>query len=200
MNIDCAFNIAIRSKYKLIRKFNCVSKYFNNVWYFACKEQFPDKKYFHFWTGYENYMVMYRTYFCLAINTRVEKELYEWDPMLLKILHLSYDIIAYGTGYNIHTLLKFKVQNQYILLLNDETYEWAIVSQHTDHQSAEDAMYQLIKCKHFKQKYEAARQGEEIEMIIVNLEDLTPVFFGIKQNIDKKYVKQSYYMLNFPTN
>jgi uncharacterized protein YebE (UPF0316 family) len=116
---------------------------------------------------------------------------------VIKNIHLSRNIIAYGQGYNLHILLEFKIQNQYILLLNDETYEWTIVSQHTDHESAEDAMDQLIISDNFKQKYEASRQDEEVEMVMVNLEYLTPVFFGIKQTNNKKYVKQSHYTLHF---
>lgn len=200
MNIDHAFCIAIRSKYKLIGKFACVSKHFDKIWYYACKEQFPDKQYFDFWTGFENYMVMYKNMFCLAVNgNHVEKELYEYDPILQKILNLSSDVINYDAGYNIHTLLTFQIQHQYILLFNDLDYEWTILSHHDTHESAENEMDQLMKCEQFRQKYEEGI-NEEVEMMIVNLEYLTPTFFGIKNTQYRKYVKQPYYTLQFPNN
>lgn len=134
--------------------------------------------------------------FCLAVDgNRVEKELYEWDPILQKILNLSSDVVNYGAGYNLHALLKFKVQHQYILLFNDHNYEWNILSQHNNQESAKHAMNQLMECKQFRQTYEEARVN--VEMMIVNLEYLTPTFFGIKNTQYRKYVKHPYYTLQF---
>jgi len=85
-------------------------------------KEFPNVPYFKFWTFKENYLVQKKENFTLAINfseSIVEPFLYEYFPMLEKILQLSNKYINVDNGDEIHTLIKLSVKNRFILIRRD---------------------------------------------------------------------------------
>jgi hypothetical protein len=75
------------------------------------------------WTKEENDLVMERGLFAVAVNFGegecVEQEIYEYDPMLDSILNLSAEIIHDGMGYILHSLIKFNIEKQYLVIVNN---------------------------------------------------------------------------------
>ena len=112
-NLDCLLNIAIQADYKTTVNFLQTSKFFSNdIWKTKCKYLFPDKPYFDFWLGKENYLVQCRNIFCFCYNftSNVENIIYESDPTLEILCNA---INNFNTKYP-HRLIKFPIKEQFI--------------------------------------------------------------------------------------
>ena len=138
-NPDCVLNIALHSNYKLALKFIQTCKYFStNLWKLKCKYHFPQKPYFDFWTGRENYLVQIRKFFTLVYyftpeDTFVDKSIYEYDRMLPHIVNIFIDE-EYGSLIKI--FIKFTIQAQFVVIRDYNSRDVSLVGQFSTKEEA----------------------------------------------------------------
>lgn len=99
--------------------------------------QYPNSHYFDFWTVDENYLVndlvQKNKSFALAVNFNnniVEKYVYEYDPMLNEMLQLSNNYTSGEMKYFTHCLVKFDINKQYVVIVQDLNYNAFVLGQY----------------------------------------------------------------------
>jgi CRISPR/Cas system CSM-associated protein Csm5 (group 7 of RAMP superfamily) len=136
--------------------------------------------YFNFWTEEENCLVHERGVLALAINfadlNEVSNSIYEYDQMLGDVLNLSQEIIHYGMGWSMHTLVKLIVDNQFVVVKRDTDCNISVLGQYPSN----DEAYAVIKEDFLVRTKEETYDFDEdyTEYVIVNLEHTIPYFFG----------------------
>ena len=147
---DIHYTIMLNANYKktlLLLKtchnFNNIPNNVPNIWMLKCNYQYPDKPYFDFWTGQENFLVKQQKEFLLAFNfslDKVDNYLFEWNPILPHMLHLSDEITDTANGYTLYGFVRFTVQYQFILIKQDERLNNSIIGQFSTNDDAKQAM------------------------------------------------------------
>jgi len=181
-NLDCWFNILIHANYKtsliLLQTCTYLANY-PNIWKLKCQAQYPNKPYFDFWTGKENYLVCCFKKFSLAVNFSnyhdVSKYLYEYSPVLKHVLNLSSEIINENRGYSAYEMITFKVKNQFIVAKQDYDYRISLFGQYKSNTEALDN----IKNDQELMIADAPDPDYNFSYVIINLEKLVPYFLKL---------------------
>ena len=129
-NLDCLLNIVIQADYKTTLNFLQTSKIFSNdLWKSKCKYLFPDKPYFDFWLGKENYLVQCRNMFCFCYNfaTTPENIIYESDPAL-EIMCNAINNFNRGCP---HLLIKFPIKKQFVAIRYYQCRTFSLIGQYS---------------------------------------------------------------------
>jgi len=187
-NLDILLNIAIRTNYYAINSLICICKYYSaypNIWELACQTKFPNKLYFDFWTGKENYLVHEREIFSLMINFHsrdVSNYMYEYDPVLHEILDLGYCSMP-NMDHRFSHLLEFSIESQFIIVVKDSNSDTLRYKYHHTYQEAYHDIYK-IKLRFFPKPDEI--EFETAEIVIINLADCKPYFWKITKDIQRE--------------
>jgi hypothetical protein len=132
-----------------------------------------EKNIFHFWTEKENHLILSKnTFFDFAINfsdEHVSNYIYEHDPILNEILELSAPYIHYGYRYNLHSLVTFRVENQYVLVREDCQFNVSLIGQYYTNKEAIDVIREDQKNLH-------GNSDDTYTYVIINLEHTKPFF------------------------
>lgn len=143
---------------------------------------------FNFWNDEENRLVKERKLFALAIMfgdyIHVENNIYEYDQILVDVLNLSSDSIHDGMGYRIHNLVKFNVENQFVVVKCDGMCNTHVLGQYASNEEGfnvimGDCIARVCsKSKETNSKANKYDPDDYVQYVIVNLENTTPYFFG----------------------
>ena len=126
-NLDCIISIGIHTDFnKTILLAQTCSYIHKNIWKLKLKYYFPNKKYFDFWTGSQNYLVYDKKIFMIGINFGMEyidNRIYESSKMLQNIME------DYKT--NNDEFIRFEVNRRFILIrYNHSSYAVLLVGQY----------------------------------------------------------------------
>jgi hypothetical protein len=186
MDLDCLLLTAIHLSVPdtLLISTTCTYIY-KNIWKLKLQYHYPNKKYFDFWTGPQNYLIHSKGLFALAINfydvKYVNKYIYEYDPMLQYVLNMIDDTNR-SHDINIPNLVEFNISDQFILVKNDSDLEPKILGQYETNKNA----IKVIK----KDKLKKYIGIDNFTYVIIDLEYTTPHFWKLK-NKKIKYKKRN---------
>lgn len=141
------------------------------------------------WTEKENTLVKERGTFALAINfadSDISRSLYEYDPILEVILHLSDDNIHYGQGMEQHHLVQIIPQKQFALVRRDWKFNIELVGQY----DSNDTTINMIKEDQLKLSEKTDKiYTYEYSYVIINLRNMTPYFMKLGEITEFKMDK-----------
>lgn len=144
-----------------------------------------------FWTTEENALVTERGTFTLAIKfvDDVSEYLYEYDPIIEKILHLSDNNIHYGRGMKQYQRVQIIPREQYVLVRQDDKFNVEVLGQY----SSNDIAVSMIKNDQSKLTEET---NNVYHYVIINLRNTTPYFLklGRLTQINKDKPGEFYWM------
>lgn len=135
----------------------------------------------NFWTPEENYLVQQKKRFAIAINfgsdNDVDEYLYEYDPILKKVLSLSDDLIHNGLGYVQYDLVEFDVKKRYVVIISDRDYQVSIMGQFNNKTDAKNGIKadQTPPSKNYNP--DADDDDDWCTYALIDLGKMTPYFF-----------------------
>jgi hypothetical protein len=101
-----------------------------DVWKLKFNQDYPNKKYFDFWTSKQNYLVRYKKSFAILLNFQddddacdenVSNTLFEYDSMLDHLTRFFFDITAHRTWWKVtHCIFSFDVEDKVIVIHRDD--------------------------------------------------------------------------------
>jgi hypothetical protein len=180
MDLDCLLLTAIHLSVPntLLISRTCTYIY-KNIWKLKLQYHYPNKKYFDFWTGAQNYLVHCRGPLAIAVNFNgsgyMDKHIYEYDPMLEYIL----TIIDNANNKRIHVpyLIELDISDQFILIKDELCTRPKIFGQYETNDNAIKAMGED------QLKEDQSREYPEVgnfNYIIIDLELVTMILWKIK--------------------
>lgn len=127
---------------------------------------------FDFWTGEENSLVQKRGSFALAVNfaeREVDEYVYEYDKMLENILNLSEEYIHTGQGMEMHSLVEFNINKQFVLVRRDHRFVVKLIGQY----DTNEEVINMIKID------QLTLEKGEFHYVVIDLADTSPWFFKL---------------------
>jgi hypothetical protein len=179
---DIPLLIAIRTDPQTITALICTCKYYleyPNIWKLACETQFPNKPYFDFWTGKENYLVHGKKNFVMVVDyIRLPENV---------VSNIIYERSCYlyhqYRSQNVH----FEVDGQFILIIVTESRIVSLVGQYETCESAKE----IIKSHQLQINY--VDYYDKYIYIIVDLKHTIPYFKNSKSRGNKSTINPGTY-------
>lgn len=176
-NLDCILSIAIHADFnKTILLAQTCSYIHKNVWKLKLKYYFPNKKYFDFWTGSQNYLVQNKK-FILTINFDeecIKSVFYEFNRMLSDFMWDNF----YNNG--LPEWVEISVKRRFILVRYEGLFrETFLVGQYD---SKKRALQSAKKNQEIFLITEKDKWAGYFYYVIIDLKCSTPNFWKIKNN------------------
>jgi hypothetical protein len=179
--MDALLSIAIRFNYLTIISLICTCKYYSeypNIWKVACEAKFPDKPYFDFWLGKENYLVHERKYFRIWAGFYHSSQTY-WNRIIKYLNEISTtDIGVFSIKPYTNYYINFVVNAQFILVNQDCNLCTSLVGQYKTFEATKKAI-QIHQLDMKPDKKGHRTSNDEYIYLIINLEHTIPQFAGI---------------------
>jgi hypothetical protein len=179
-DLDCFLSIGIHADFnKTLLLAQTCSYIHKNIWKLKLKHYFPNKKYFNFWTGSQNYLVRNKK-FILMIEfdeKYVRNVFYESNTMLNDFMWDNF----YSKG--LPEYITFNISRRFILVRNEGLFqETFLVGQYDSKKRA------LMSAEKNQKKYLNTKKDKWSNYffyVIIDLKCAVPKFWQMKNNNTK---------------
>ena len=190
LSMDCIFMVGVHSDYDTIVKLMNVypfAFYKKNVWKLKCEREYPNKKYFNFWSSKENYLIRIRGDFCIYVNKTYQEcasYIYEYDDMLKQMLRNMYtDRMDY--------MLNFKIEDQFIVIQQVYDGNFTIIGEYESNEKALECV-KINESMIINRTLPGIRFGQYVwySYAIINIERMKPQFWNLQNNTNNDKSKE----------